>query len=70
MNAIEFTAELSGTAVLQIPPEVAAQLPKSGKARIIVLTDEETDDAEWRLATYEQFLRDDPPEDAIYNSCR
>ena len=40
MNAVEFTTELSGTAVLSIPREIAAQLPKSGKARIIVLTDE------------------------------
>ena len=70
MNAIEFTTELSGATVLQIPPEIAAQLPKVGEARIIVLTDEGTDDAEWRLAAYAQFLRDDPPEDAVYDSCR
>jgi hypothetical protein len=70
MNAVEFTTELSGTAVLQIPSEAAAQLPKTGRARVIVLTDEDTDDAEWRLAAYEQFLRDDSPEDAIYDSLR
>jgi hypothetical protein len=70
MNAIEFTTELSGAAVLPIPSEIAAQLPKSGKARVIVLTDEDTDDAEWRAAAYEQFLRDDSPEDAIYESLR
>jgi len=70
MNAVEFTTELSGLAVLQIPSEAAAQLPKAGRARVIVLTDEDTDDAEWRSATYEQFLRDDSPEDAIYNSLR
>jgi hypothetical protein len=56
--------------VLHIPTEVAAQLPKAGKARIIVLTEEPTDDTEWRAAAYEQFLRDDPPEDAIYDSLR
>ncbi len=70
MNAIEFTTELSGTTVLQIPAAAAAQLPKTGKARVIVLTDEGTDDAEWRAATYEQFLRDDSPEDAVYDSVR
>jgi hypothetical protein len=70
MNAIEFVTELHGAAVLDIPSEIAARLPKSGKARIIVLTDEPTDDAEWRAASYEQFLRDDPPEDAIYDSMR
>ena len=45
MNAVEFTTELSGAAVLPIPIEVAAQLPKTGLARIIVLTDEHSDDA-------------------------
>ena len=61
---------MSGAAVLTIPSEVAAQLPKAGRARVIVLTDEGTDDAEWRAAADEQFLREDPPEDAIYDSLR
>ncbi len=70
MNAIEFVTELRGAAVLDIPSDIAAQLPKTGKARIIILTEMPTDDAEWRAASYEQFLRDDPPEDAIYDSMR
>ena len=70
MSAVEFTTELSGAAVLPIPREIAAQLPKSGKARIIVLTDEDTGQAQWRAGAYEQFLRDDSAEDAIYDSLR
>jgi hypothetical protein len=71
MNAVEFTTELSGTAVLQIPSDAAAQLPKTGKVRVILLTGEEdTNDADWRSAAYEQFMRDEPPEDAIYDTCR
>ena len=70
MNAIEFTTELNSNAVLQIPPEAAAQLPKAGKVRVIVLTSVWPEDAEWSAAAYEQFLRDDAPEDAIYDSCR
>ena len=70
MNAVEFTTELHGDAVLAIPQEIAAQLPKAGKARVIVLTGEDADDAEWQAAAYEQFLRDDPRADAIYDSCR
>ena len=70
MNAVEFTTELSGTAVLKIPLDAVAQLPTSGKVRVILLTDQDTEDADWRSATYEQFMRDDPPEDAIYDTCR
>ncbi|HEV7404907.1 MAG TPA: hypothetical protein VGO11_18335 [Chthoniobacteraceae bacterium] len=70
MHAIEFTTELSDSRLLSIPQEVAEQLPKTGRARVIVLTEELTADADWRLGAYQQFLRDDAPEDAIYDSCR
>jgi hypothetical protein len=70
MNAVEFTTELSESPVLTIPSEVAAQLPKTGRVRVIVLTDGLTDDAEWQVGAYEQFLRDDSPEDSVYESLR
>ena len=70
MNAVEFTTELKGESVLRIPSEIAARLPKSGKARIIVLTNDHSEDAEWHAAAYEQFLREDPPEDSVYDSLR
>ena len=70
MNAVEFTTELSGSSVLSIPTAVAAVLPKTGMARIIVLTNESSDDADWRAGAYAQFVRDDSPDDAIYDSCR
>ena len=41
MHAVEFTTELSADPVLPVPKEAAAQLPKSGKARVIVLTGDE-----------------------------
>lgn len=41
MNAVEFTIELSANPVLPVPKEAAAQLPKSGMARVIVLTGDE-----------------------------
>ena len=70
MKAVEFTTELKGSNVLEVPSEVAARLPKAGRARVIVLTSEENEEAEWRLGTYEQFLHEDPPEDTIYDSLR
>ncbi len=68
MNAIEFTTELNGASVLTVPKDVVAQLPKSGRARIIVLTEGDAEDTEWSLAAYEQFLRDDSSEDSVYES--
>jgi len=69
MNAIEFTTDLTESPVLAIPPEVSARLPKSGRVRVLVLT-EDDDDSAWRSFAYEQFLRDDPPEDAIYDTLK
>ncbi len=70
MNAVEFTAELTDSNTLQIPAEAAAQLPKAGRARVIVLTDDQAEDAKWRAGAYAQYVRDDAPEDAIYDSLR
>ena len=68
MQAIEFITELTSEPVLAIPQEVVAQLPKSGRVRVIVLTDGDSDDAEWRLAAYKQFMRDDSSDDAVYDN--
>jgi len=68
MQAIEFITDLTSEPVLAIPQEVVAQLPKAGRVRVIVLTDGDSDDAEWRLAAYEQFMRDDSSDDAVYDN--
>jgi hypothetical protein len=68
MPAIEFTTELGSEPVVRIPQEVAAKLPKSGRARVIVLTPDDPDDAQWRSGAYEQFVREEAPEDAVYDS--
>lgn len=68
MNAIEFTTQLTGANVLSLPREVVAQLPDSGTARVIVLMPDDPDDSVWQAAAYDQFLRDDVPADAAYES--
>jgi hypothetical protein len=71
MRAVEFTADLGPEPVLTIPQEAAEQLPKAGKARIIILMADDPEDAEWRSAAYAQFARDDDaPEDSIYDTYR
>lgn len=68
MSAIEFETELHGDSVLPIPPEVAARLPKSGRATVVVLLQDDREDNQWRKASYEQFMKDDDAEDAVYDS--
>jgi hypothetical protein len=70
MQAVEFTVELSDKHVVAIPREIAAQLPATGRARVIILTGDSEADRQWRLGAYEQFTRDDSPEDAIYDTLK
>ena len=65
MKSIEFETELHGEPFLSMPQEIAAQLPKTGHARVIVLLD--PDETVWRKAAYEQFMKDDAPEDSVYD---
>jgi hypothetical protein len=67
MKAVEFETELNGKPDLHIPSEAAAQLPDAGKARVIVLVEEDGEDAQWRKAAYERFMSEDSPEDAVYD---
>jgi hypothetical protein len=68
MTPIQFETELKGESALVLPPEVLAKLPKSGKAKVLVLVEGDSEDDEWRRASYEQFMKDDSPEDAVYDA--
>lgn len=67
VKALQFETELHGKTELPIPPQIAARLPDSGKARVILLIEEDAEDAEWRQAAYERFVREDSPEDSVYD---
>ena len=67
MQTIEFETELQGKNSLQTPAELAAQLPPTGRAKVILFWPEVGDEKEWRPLSYEQFMREEPPEDSVYN---
>ncbi len=68
MSSIKFETELHGESVLPLPADVVARLPKTGRATVVLLLPDDSDDVEWRRASYEQFMRDDESEDAVYDS--
>jgi hypothetical protein len=68
MSSIEFETELRGEPTLTLPSDVIARLPKSGRATIVVHVQDDAEDSEWRKASYEQFMKDDGPEDAVYDA--
>jgi hypothetical protein len=68
MQAVEFTTELGDRSTLTIPEEIASQLPKAGRARIIILTADDPEDTEWCAGAYAQFVRENSSEDAVYDT--
>jgi hypothetical protein len=70
MQALEFTTDLGEQPTVTIPRDVAARLPKTGRARIIILTADDPEDAGWQNGAFQQFTRDDSPEDSVYDSYR
>jgi len=70
MRTVEFQTELGPDRMLAIPERVAASLPSSGKATVLVFVDLDPEDEAWREASYKQFLRDESDEDAVYDKYR
>ena len=70
MKTIEFETELRADRSLAIPDRIAASLPSSGKATVLVYVDLDPEDEAWREASYKQFLRDESDEDAVYDKYR
>jgi hypothetical protein len=68
MTPIQFETELRGEPALVLPPEVLAKLPKSGRAKVLVLVEVDQGDDDWRRASYAQFMKDDSPEDSVYDA--
>jgi hypothetical protein len=65
MNAIEFDAQLTSGDRIQVPLEVARELPESARIRVILLW-ETGEDEEWRKLTSERFAAAYAPEDSVY----
>jgi hypothetical protein len=68
MTALEFQTSLAPDGTLKVPKEVASQLEDVSSFRVLVLvSDEQEEDADWRRLGIEQFLKDDVETDSIYD---
>ena len=66
MKAVEFGSRWEANNRIEIPPEVANQLPAGSDIRVIVLWDSSEDEA-WRRAGMQSFAAAYAPEDSIYD---
>ena len=66
MNAVEFGSRLAASDNIEVPPDVAAQLPAGSNVRVIVMWETpEEEDADWRKLGTERFAAGYAPEDSI-----
>ena len=68
MKALEFETKLGTDANLRVPDDVAAQIPKDERVRVIVLLPESTEHDAWRDLTREQFLSGYSEGDSVYDA--
>ena len=67
MAAIEFWARIGPDRTVKIPNGFADRVAADGAVRVILLVDDEREDAEWRRLASKQLLRAYAEEDAIYD---
>lgn len=65
MKALEFESWLADGDKIQLPQEVAKQIPEGSAARVILLLEPE-DEANWRRLSAERFADAYAEEDAVY----
>lgn len=67
MKALEFHTTLGPEGTLNVPAEVARQVPPEQPLRVIVLFADPEEDREWERFTAEEFLKGYAEGDAIYD---
>jgi hypothetical protein len=65
MKALEFDGLLAERNLIQLPPDVAEQIPEGSALRVILLFDSGGDD-DWRMASSERFAAAYAEEDSVY----
>ena len=65
MKAVEFEGRLAADDRIEIPPEVARQVPEDSRLRVILMWGEDDEDG-WRKLAMERFTAAYAPEDSVY----
>ena len=65
MKSVEFTSRVAPDGRIDVPPDVARQLPGDTALQIVVLWGSNDDDA-WRAAGAERMAAAYAPEDSVY----
>lgn len=71
MKAIEFKTRVESSGAISVPPEISSRLHSGQQLRVLLLLDEELDDAEedraWREMTAHSFFAGYDEGDSVYD---
>ena len=68
MTTLDFESSLDANGAVKVPEDVASQLRSLPSFRVIVLVpDEDDDEADWRRLGIEQFVKGYADSDSIYD---
>jgi hypothetical protein len=66
MKAVEFESTVAPDGHLNVPPEVANEIPAGEQVRVVVMWEASDGDAAWRDAGRSRFEAAYAPEDTVY----
>ena len=62
-----FEGRLAADGSIQIPPEIAGQLPKDAEVHVMMILASDTEDEDWRRLSAERFFAAYDEQDSIYD---
>ncbi len=66
MSTVDFKGTLTANGQIDVPPEIASQVPKGAEVQVMLLWGTTDDENEWRNAGRGRFESSYSPEDSIY----
>ena len=66
VKTLDFKGTLSASGQIDVPPEIASQVPRGEEVQVMLLWGSTVDENDWRTAGRARFESAYAPEDSIY----
>jgi len=68
MKVLEFQTQIPSDGTLTLSPDIAAQIPRDDRVRVVLLVGDSSEDDDWKRLTADRFLAGYTPSDDIYGT--
>ncbi len=66
MKELEFKGSVAATGQIEVPPQIAQQIPVGEQLRIVVSSGNPVEDDDWKASGRQRFEAAYAPEDSVY----